>query len=163
MIKAGDVYVLDYDQMFTAPEMIKIRPVVIVSPQTKDRSSGLAIVVPLSTTEPTRGMPKYVVPLANTYDWAHGKKIYAKCDMLNTISTMRLEHIRAYQKQMARGQNYVPVPHVTAEDLKAIRMGVAFAVDADKFISSELKREYANYLKRARDKLNAMMLRKRSY
>ena len=49
--KPGTILVCDFRQGFRAPEMIKRRPVVVVSPRLRNRTD-LCTVVPLSTIEP---------------------------------------------------------------------------------------------------------------
>ncbi|WP_210210156.1 type II toxin-antitoxin system PemK/MazF family toxin [Rhodopseudomonas palustris] len=47
----GTILICDYSTGFKAPEMVKKRPVVTVSPRLK-RRDGLVTVVPLSTSRP---------------------------------------------------------------------------------------------------------------
>ena len=93
--KPGEILLCDYDTGFQAPEMTKRRPVVIVSPRLR-RRGDLVGVVPLSTTAPSsveshhceielaRALPK---PFDSVTMWA-------KCDMLATISLARLDRFK---------------------------------------------------------------------
>lgn len=88
--KPGTVLRCDYTG-FEAPEMIKDRPVVIVSP--RSRSHRLVTVVPLSTTEPD---PLLEWHCTLTLDKPLSPKwpetvVWAKCDMLNTFLIDRLD------------------------------------------------------------------------
>lgn len=49
--KQGEILLCNYDTGFVAPEMTKLRPVVVISPRLR-RRDDLVAVVPLSTTEP---------------------------------------------------------------------------------------------------------------
>lgn len=88
--RRGEVLVCNFDSGFRAPEMVKKRPVVVLSVR-ESHSRRLCTVVPFSTTAPTPAMawhhplPHVVVPglLAQAPIWA-------KCDMLATVSFERL-------------------------------------------------------------------------
>lgn len=54
--KIGTILICDFDQGFKEPEMVKRRPVIVVSPKISTRP-GLCTVVALSTTEPRPKMP----------------------------------------------------------------------------------------------------------
>ena len=73
--------------------MVKTRPVVVIRPH--KRNSKLVTVVPLSTTEPTH-LDDYhhqlsASPLPNQEP---GLKVWAKCDMLSTVSIDRLDRYK---------------------------------------------------------------------
>ncbi|WP_198669160.1 type II toxin-antitoxin system PemK/MazF family toxin [Elioraea thermophila] len=55
-VAAGTILLCDDDTGFRPPEMVKRRPVVVVSPRLPHRD-GLATVVPLSTTAPREPVP----------------------------------------------------------------------------------------------------------
>ena len=76
------------------PEMVKTRPVIIVSPRNRLRSN-LCTIVPLSTSKPETIMPWHVylkldVPLAT--NWPN-TEVWAKCDMLYTFRLERLDRL----------------------------------------------------------------------
>lgn len=104
---------------FKAPEMVKRRPVVIVSPNYLCRT-GLYTVVPISTTEPDP-IEKYHYcfqknPMPNSQI-----KCWAKCDMIATVSVDRLDRIK-----ISRG-NYV-TKGISTEELEAIRSCIKYAL-----------------------------------
>lgn len=107
---------------FQVPEMIKVRPVVVISPRRRRRSSGLCTVVPLSTKAPNpvepfhhRMDPRSVpVELGPEQSWA-------KCDMLYTVSLKRLSRVKG-----PAGRHLTP--QVLPEDLDAVREGVLKAL-----------------------------------
>jgi len=86
----GAVLVCDFSG-FKSPEMIKRRPVIVISPRFRNRGR-LCTIVPLSTTEP-RPIEKYhhklyfnpvlPEPYSSEFKWV-------KCDMVYTVSFERL-------------------------------------------------------------------------
>jgi len=96
--------------------MIKVRPVVIVSPRFRHRAN-LCTVVPLSTTAP-EPIADYHHLLASTpYPPAAGKDVWAKCDMLATVGLERLDRVRV---KLRDGRRDYTTYQVSASDLDAI-------------------------------------------
>lgn len=92
---AGTLLICDFSGM-VEPEMVKSRPVVVVSPRLRHRT-GLCTVVPLSTTVPTHIMPWHCriildEPLSPKWDKI---EMWAKCDMLYTMRFERLDRFHA--------------------------------------------------------------------
>jgi uncharacterized protein YifN (PemK superfamily) len=83
----GTILICNY-QGLKAPEMDKLRPVVMLS----SVSSRLVIVVPLSTTVPKPVRPwHYKVTLEEEItDYFNEKSCWAKCDMIMAVSFDRL-------------------------------------------------------------------------
>ena len=86
----GTILICDFHGL-VAPEMIKRRPVVVVSPRLR-RRSGLCTVVPLSTTPPTDVAPYHYklhmeTPLPKPYDSPHH---WVKADMIYAVGFSRL-------------------------------------------------------------------------
>lgn len=125
--RPGALLICDFSFGFKAPEMIKKRPVVIISPRRR-RSMKLCTVVPLSTAVPKtverfhhRMNPRSVpVELGAQESWA-------KCDMLCTVSLERLDRIMV----KSGGRRAFITPRVLDEDLEAIRRGVMNALGLD--------------------------------
>ena len=90
--KAGSVIYCDY-KGFVAPEMVKKRPVIVVSKH--KHNSKLLAVVPISTTEPTEILD-YHLEVDSQFCSANlsGDKSWVKCDMFNVVSLDRLNLIR---------------------------------------------------------------------
>jgi mRNA interferase MazF len=91
----GEIVLCDYSGGFALPEMVKRRPVVIISPRLR-RRDNLATVVPLSTTPPDPAEPHHcrivlAVRLPPPFD---APEMWAKCDMLCTVSLARLDRFR---------------------------------------------------------------------
>ena len=78
---------------FQAPEMVKTRPVIILS---RHRTGpGLSAVVPISTTEPRFLEPWHVeVPLDELPASLRKSRCWVKCDMVYTLSDSRLDRVR---------------------------------------------------------------------
>ena len=86
----GTILICDF-RGFEAPEMVKRRPVVVISPRLRTRSK-LCAVVPLSTSEPTKveayhyrlhTNPTLPEPYSSESHWV-------KADMVYTVSFERL-------------------------------------------------------------------------
>lgn len=108
---------------FVPPEMVKRRPAIVVSPRLPHRD-GLCSVVPLSTTPPTRSVG-YVVelaldpPLPVPFD---SPIMWAKCDMIATVSFDRLDLFRTGRDQ--QGKRKYLTRRVDEAVLERIRAGV---------------------------------------
>lgn len=115
--RAGQVVICDF-RGFELPEMVKVRPVVVIAHNRQTRE--LVTVVPLSTTEP--------VPLLSCHHRfedspATGRPgpCWAKCDMVATVSLARLDRI---MWRDGEGRRHYTVPRLSADDLDAVRRAV---------------------------------------
>lgn len=117
--KSGLVLICDYAG-FVAPEMVKKRPVVVVSPDHLERA-GLHTVVPMSTTAPTRIHPYHLKLDRNPVPGMSGD-VWVKCDMVATVRNDRLDRIK-----LGRRGPYVTT-EVTPEELEAIRTCLRYAL-----------------------------------
>ncbi|MHB1101955.1 MAG: type II toxin-antitoxin system PemK/MazF family toxin [Devosia sp.] len=95
-LPVGTIVLCDYSLGgFRAPEMVKKRPAIILSPRLPYRD-GLCTVVPISGSFDGRDLP-YVVRLELTDElpppFVH-KIVWAKCDMLATVAFERLDMFR---------------------------------------------------------------------
>lgn len=116
----GTVLICDYSG-FIAPEMIKKRPVVIVSPRLR-RQQNLYTVIPLSTTKP--------IPIENHHhklnplslpNGLNKKETWAKCDMISRVSAERLDRIKTID---SKGKRSYITHTLLAEDFKGILKGI---------------------------------------
>lgn len=101
----GTIVICDFEG-FVAPEMVKRRPAVVVSPRLRKRD-GLCTIVPLSTTPPREVAPYHfklhVEPvLPKPYD---ANFHWVKADMLYTVSFSRL-YLPWENKDVNGNRNY---------------------------------------------------------
>lgn len=122
----GMVLICDFNTGFKAPEMIKRRPVVVISPRPR-RSSQLCTIVPLSTTAPNPVEPFHhrMDPKSLPGKLAR-RETWAKCDMLATVSLERLD--RVFVRKDPDGKRIYVAEKVIEEDLVAIRRAVMTAL-----------------------------------
>ena len=125
--KIGDVLMCAFPECLREPEMIKTRPVVVVTKEHRGRPA-LCTVVPLSTTRPDpildfhvrideRGLPRIL---------SH-RETWAKCDMLYTLCLDRLDRIRC-GKDAATGRRLYETGRIAVDELAKVRRAVAFAL-----------------------------------
>ena len=121
--KRGHVLMCDFT-FLEVPEMVKWRPVVVVSPRLA-RDPRLVTVVPVSTREsrlpyhPRLAAESLPPPFCRTPAWA-------KCDMLYTVSTARLDRIR--DKQPDGRLRWHGKHFVTNNDMLLIQKGIFAAL-----------------------------------
>ncbi|OZI56764.1 type II toxin-antitoxin system PemK/MazF family toxin [Bordetella genomosp. 4] len=116
-VKTGHVLICDFERGFVPPEMVKIRPVVVIS-KASVHSRGLCTIVPLSTTAPSPIEPWHVQlthsPLPSE------SQVWAKCDMLYTVSFHRLK----WPHRKENGKRAYMKARLGNEDLDAVFAGV---------------------------------------
>ena len=86
----GEILICDFDDLAVGAEMVKRRPVVVVSRHETHRRK-LCTVVPISTTAPSpqRGW-HHPIPHVTVTGWQANAPMWIKCDMLATVSFERL-------------------------------------------------------------------------
>lgn len=117
--RKGSVVMCDFSGNIV-PEIVKKRPVVVITPRLPHRER-LATVVPLSTTPP-EFLVDYVVKLSDYYGNDPQKpQQYAKCDLVCSVSFSRLDRIKiGYRKYIS--------PQLSTKDLDAVLQGVKTAL-----------------------------------
>ena len=116
--RPGQVVMCDFAG-YVIPEMVKVRPVVVLARNRKNRQ--LVTVVPLSTTAPTAVADHHHELTANPLPGRGAFRCWAKCDMVATVSLNRLDQVRTGKRQ------YV-VPQLAAPDFEAIQQAIQQAV-----------------------------------
>ena len=116
--RAGCVLVCNF-QGFIEPEIVKTRPVVIVSPKWLQRHR-LYTVVPLSTTEPNP-IEKFHCRLQKDPTPNSNAVVWAKCDMLYTVSMDRLDRFKV-------GRGAYKTSAVSDDELVAIMACIKYAL-----------------------------------
>jgi len=127
-IKTGNVLICDFDRGFIPPEMVKVRPVVVIS-RASTHYRRLCTIVPLSTTPPNP-IEAWHVPLVQhplPY-WSNDNQAWVKCDMIYTVSFDRLD--RPHRKR--GGKRIYLTEKVSVEDLAAIFNGVRAYLPSEK-------------------------------
>lgn len=117
--RPGNVVMCDY-RGFVVPEMVKVRPVVVIARNRRNRR--LVTVVPLSTTEPNSLEDHHHALANNPLPGREAISCWAKCDMLTTVSLGRLDRYK-----VGRGQYAVPM--LPGDEFAAILREVAKALD----------------------------------
>lgn len=120
----GEIVLCNYGTGFVAPEMVKLRPAVVVSPRLR-RRADLVAVVPLSTTPPDPVEPHHcsitlAVALPRPFD---SPRMWAKCDMVATVALSRLDRFRD-GREVGRGARRFTTGKVDAAQLGEIRKAI---------------------------------------
>jgi mRNA interferase MazF len=117
----GTIVICDFSEGFRPPEMVKVRPVVVISP--RRRSIQLVTVVPLSSSAPIPVQPWHIQLPDGTYPPARGV-IWAKCDMLATVGFVRLDRV----KTQLQGRRVYQTFQLGDAEFAAILAGVRAAL-----------------------------------
>jgi uncharacterized protein YifN (PemK superfamily) len=129
----GTILVCDYGTGFIKPEMVKRRPVVVISPRLRNRNN-LCAVVPLSTTPPDKVMPYHCEIRLNPPlppPWT-AESVWVKADMLATVSFERLDLIKL-PRIRGEGRNYLK-RKVDSADLMKIHLCIINSLGLDSLI-----------------------------
>ncbi len=101
--RPGEIFICSYPKDMIVPEMIKTRPVVVVSPKLKHRNK-LVTIVPLSTTTP-KSIESYHYQLSLNqplpFPW-DTNPCWVICDHPMTVSFDRLDLIRLGKDQYGK-------------------------------------------------------------
>jgi uncharacterized protein YifN (PemK superfamily) len=120
--KAGMVLVCDFDG-YLYPEIIKKRPIVVISP-THLKRPGLVTVVPLSTTLPTPVERYHYKLKGNPVPGSKATEVWAKCDLVATVSVERLDRVEFARRQYRIG-------NVSPDQVRAMRRAVLWSLGID--------------------------------
>lgn len=116
--RPGTVVMCDFSG-YVVPEMIKVRPVVVIARNRKNRH--LVTVVPLSTTAPNNMEDHHHQLSANPLPGKAAVVCWAKCDMIATVSIARLDRYKLARRE------YV-APTLPEADFVAIQTAVMNAL-----------------------------------
>ena len=129
----GTLLLCDFSVGFKVPEMVKLRPVVVISPKIAARP-GLCTVVALSTTKPDPVMSYHCeihVP-ALPESWS-SEVVWVKGDMVNTVGFHRLDFFRLGKNRAGKRQYlYTPLSSEKYQDNSVLRAQGAGNVNVDK-------------------------------
>jgi mRNA interferase MazF len=118
---SGQIVFCDF-KGFITPEMVKKRPVIVVSPKER-RHKSLCAVVPLSASAPCSNEIHTSIKIAlpsefKKREWFQ-KDCWAKCDIINTVCLERLDLI--YLGRDTAGKRIYSYIKIEDETLNAIR------------------------------------------
>lgn len=118
--KKGTILICDFAGN-SVPEIVKKRPVVVIRDALPYRT-GLVTIVPLSSTAPKHPVP-YVVKLSHNYLSQDNSPMYAKCDLICSVSFKRLDRIKIGKRKYATPQMY---PDDFENVIKGIKNALGF-------------------------------------
>lgn len=115
----GEVLICDFENYLPKGEMVKQRPVIVLSPRIAQRRD-IVTVVALSTTEPLTYLNYH---LEITFDPPYSKKyssmtMWLKGDMLYTMNLSRLS--RPHSKDPQTGERSYPIRIIDASVMKDV-------------------------------------------
>lgn len=114
--KQGEILVCDFTRGFVAPEMQKVRKVVVISP-TATHKRRLCTVLPISATQPEHEEEWHYLLKKNPLPSDGYRQLWVKCDMIYTVSFDRLD--KPHSKTRNGGRQYF-VPRLDDEELAAV-------------------------------------------
>jgi mRNA interferase MazF len=117
---AGDVLMCDFTG-FIAPEMTKVRRVVVLSPRSRTNFPGTYIVVPVSKTPPVPPRAHHCEFKPRAYYFFDDvEPVWAKADMITCVAASRLDRLKINGRYTGC--------RIRKEDLDAIRKAVLHAL-----------------------------------
>ena len=126
--KTGTILIMNFNEMNPQhPEIIKERPVIVISPRLR-RKSGLCTIVPLSTTAPDPVENHHCEIIIKTplpSPWNSGN-MWVKADMIYTVSYKRLNLIRTKRNQYGKRKYLTPI--LEKEQLARVKQCVTLAL-----------------------------------
>ena len=123
----GTILLCDYSTGFREPEMVKRRPVIVVSPRLPNRDS-LCAVVPLSLTRPDRPQnyhceialdPLLPAPFDSATAWVKG-------DMIATVCFNRLDLFQTKRDQTGK-RKYLH-PKLNPDQMKTVHSAILHGI-----------------------------------
>ena len=119
------VLMCNFDTGFRAPEMVKIRPVIVLSAQRHNRET--CIIVPVSTTKPypIETFHHRLEP-ASLPDRLRKAESWVKGNMITTVANWRLDRVRVARNP--DGSRQYVAHKITVADWAAVQQAVAVAI-----------------------------------
>jgi mRNA interferase MazF len=126
----GDVLMCDFNG-FKPPEMIKVRPVLILSPRSRRAVPDTYVVVPTSTTPPAPVEGWHCQLKRGSYACSdQSVPIWAKCNMVTCVAAHRLDRMK-----VAGRYNRV---QIRRDDLARVRQAVLHALGMETWKEAEI-------------------------
>ena len=123
----GTILIADFSRGFREPEMVKRRPVVVISPKISVRPR-LCTVVALSTTPPVPVLPfhyELTIDPPLPHPWS-GREKWVKGDMVYALGFHRLNLVRLGKD--GSGKRIYRMDTLSAEDMRHVRSCVLKAL-----------------------------------
>jgi len=129
--KKGTILCCDFSKGFQPPETVKVRPVIVITPQLPGRP-GLCTVVPISSVEP-KPMQAYHHKMnpSSLTPKQQGTDCWAKYDMIYTVALERLDRVR---ERDSSGKRIYVTSKATAADIEAIEAAILNGLGLRKFL-----------------------------
>ena len=133
--KPGEIFMCDFPDSYMHGEMIKRRPVIVISKRLEGRSR-LVNIVPISMTPPEPVRSHHVeigrMSMPRGLRDQEGRR-WAKCDMIYTMSLDRLDYVRGHRSR--DGRRVTDAGALPVATLLAIRVAAAdcLGVKAESF------------------------------
>lgn len=127
--KVGDIVMCEFPSCFQSPEMVKTRPVVVISPKIPGRTTMVAI-VPLSTTAPMPRLGHHceiALRMLPPSLQASASTCWAKCDMVYTFSIHRLSLVQGKRDPKTQKRRY-ETARLDLAHIQAVRRCLASAL-----------------------------------
>lgn len=116
---------------FVAPEMTKLRRVIILSPRSRRTIPGTYLVVPVSRTPPVPIEPHHCEFAPRSYHFFDQvEAVWAKADMTTCVGSHRLDRVRV-NGRYTRCQ-------IRKDDLHRVRRGLLHALGMDTWRETEV-------------------------
>jgi len=109
--RLGDILMCEFPACFAPPEMVKLRPVIVIS-RNAQNNLGLATVVPLSTTAPVPPQDHHCEIEARYLPPSLGAQVqsaWVKADMVYTLSVNRLSLVQGPRNRQTGKRQYEQV------------------------------------------------------
>jgi uncharacterized protein YifN (PemK superfamily) len=119
----GAIVICDFSTGFRPPEMVKLRPVVIISP--RRRRALTVTVVPLSSSMPEIVEPWHYPIAPGVYPPARGS-LWAKADMVTTVALDRLDRVMTRDSNRRRVYG---IFQLSSHDVAGLHLAVKVALD----------------------------------
>lgn len=115
----GQLLVCNFSLGFREPEIVKIRPVIVVSPKQHERRKVFTV-VPISSQPPTKIKPYHLKLPNRTVPSKKYEVAWVKGDLVQTVALHRLDRFKV-------GRDHYTAPCISAELLRDVRRCVLHA------------------------------------
>jgi mRNA interferase MazF len=137
--KPGEIYMCDFSG-YVPPEIVKMRRVVVVSPA--NQGARVALVVPISTTQPWTLLPVHVeLPGEAVYPCFPGAAtVWVKADLIAHVRFDRLDRVRvpildSVGNPIPRKRVYLPPVRLTPDHLREVRQAILHSLGLGRLAS----------------------------